>query len=90
MSNLQDHDDRSVFDMIRRCSEEDAVALADHLERTKTHIDVTALFNSEGNTALTFAAQSSKHSACLALISFIRRRQNELALEVEGSISSSS
>ena len=53
-------------------------------------LDVTTLFNSEGNTALTFAAQSSKYAACEAIITFIKRRQNELALEVDGSISSSS
>ena len=48
-------DERAIFDLIRNCPEEDTSALEDYLIRTQNRIDVTALFDENGSTALTLA-----------------------------------
>ena len=55
LSSLQDEDDRAVFDLIRKSKDNNADALANHLQRTKNHLDVTSMFNDDGQTPLTFA-----------------------------------
>ena len=83
LSNLMDQDEKDVFKLIRACPENNktessqANALTEHLERTSGHLDVTTLFNREGYTALTFAASTSKVSACFSIIGFIKKRQKE-------------
>ena len=43
LSNFQDEDDRAIFDLIKGSPETSALALSDHLDRTK--IDVTAVLD---------------------------------------------
>ena len=75
-----DRDDRAVFDIIRILAEDgDAKDLARHLESRKNELDVTALCNSDGFTALTFAASQSKLSACMCLIAFVKKQEEKLA-----------
>ena len=83
LSNLMDQEEKDVFGLIRACPEDNktessqANALTEHLERTSSHLDVTTLFNREGYTALTFAASTSKISACFSIIGFIKKKQKE-------------
>ena len=76
-----------MFDLIRVSPDNDtAIALQEHLDRTRDTLDVTALFDSEGHTALTFAASISKLSACEVLINFVK----DLSLARDDKVSSSS
>ena len=88
ISNLQDDDERAIFDLITGSPDGKADELAAHLERTKTHLDITALFNSDGHTALTLAASEGKIAACHCILDFVKRRTGEIVHEV--SVSSSS
>jgi len=73
-NNIEDA--KAVFDMIRGMPEEYCAtaglkALKDRLETSQSRIDVTDIFNSQGHTALTFAASQGKISAMRCLIDFI-------------------
>jgi len=73
-NNIEDA--KAVFDMIRGMPEEYCAtaglkALKDRLETSQSRIDVTDIFNSQGHTALTFAASHGKISAMRCLIDFI-------------------
>ena len=82
LSNCNDEDTRAVFDLIRGSPEGNVQALTAHLERTQDVIDITALFNADGNTALTFAASENKVSACNCLISFVKRSQDQISQQI--------
>ena len=88
LSNLQNEDMRVIFDLIRNCPEEYAQTLSNHLDQTKGHLDVTSLFNSEGHTALTFAATEGKIAAVKCLIGYVKARTEEITSEVSASSSS--
>ena len=50
---------------------------------------MTAVLDEAGHTALTFAASENKLAACVALLDFVRNRQEELKSEFSKSSPSS-
>lgn len=67
---------RSVFDLIRGMNDQatDAAitAFKERLEASGNRIDLTDLFNAQGHTALTYAAQQGKTSAIKAMFDFVK------------------
>ena len=83
LDNCHDDNERAIFDLIRGCPDDQVFhALSDHLKSTQAYFDLTALFNREGHTALTFAASENKLSACKCLISYVKTRMKEIEDEL--------
>ena len=81
LDNCHDENERATFDLIKGCPDEQVFhTLNDHLERAR--FDLTALFNRDGYTALTFAASENKLAACRCLISYVKTRIETIKNEV--------
>ena len=86
-------DTRSVFDLIRgmndQASDTVITAFKERLEASGKRIDLTDLFNAQGHTALTYAAQQGKTSAIQAMFDFVKQKSEKIATEVSLSHSGS-